>query len=336
MTGASRSQRSWQPAASTRSSRRLAVGRVATSSSSSAAASTCTTWPCSSRAARRPFTPGCCWSCPRSRPRRGCRTSRARRCPPQLDRRARGRVAQGARSHGHLGPCVVSRGQVFDVIGLDADVVARCFPAAGHWPGRIGLDDIGQAVANRHRHAFQVDVPSLPDPGLVRFRGSGESHAFAPTVVKALRTMVEPGAGLGDVRTYLATVADGGPRQPRDLLAFRPTNNSLPIDDVEPASRIVRRFVSSAMSLGALSPEAHQAISIGMHRLGASANSGEGERIRPGTRRRPAVTGATRPSSRSPRPGSGSRPSTSPAPSNSRSRSRRARSQVRVNCPARR
>ncbi len=168
-------------------------------------------------------------------------------------------------------------GQLFDVLGLDAGLARRCFPAAGVWPGRADADAIGATLVARHRHAWRGEPPSLEDPGLVRFRGTGETHAFAPRVVKATQALAAP-----DVEThalldsYRRAVAEGEPRQPRDLLSIRPVGPPVPLSEVEPAAQIARRFVSSAMSLGALSPEAHQAISIGMARLGGSANSGEG------------------------------------------------------------
>ena len=168
-------------------------------------------------------------------------------------------------------------GQLFDVLGLDAGLARRCFPAAGVWPGRPTRDAIGATLVARHRHAWRGEPPSLEDPGLVRFRGTGEAHAFAPRVVKATQALAAP-----DVETdalldsYRQAVAEGEPRQPRDLLSIRPVGPPVPLSEVEPAAQIARRFVSSAMSLGALSPEAHQAISIGMARLGGSANSGEG------------------------------------------------------------
>ncbi len=168
-------------------------------------------------------------------------------------------------------------GQLFDVLGLDVALARRCFPAAGTWTGRVGADELAADLVARHRRAWRGDPPALEDPGLVRFRGSGETHAFAPRVVKVTQALTAP-----DVETttalaeYRATVTDGEARQPRDVLALRPLGPPVPLDEVEPAAAIVRRFVSSAMSLGALSPEAHQAISIGMARLGAAANSGEG------------------------------------------------------------
>ncbi len=165
-------------------------------------------------------------------------------------------------------------GQILDVLGLDAWLVQRCFPAANHWPGTVDAPSLGRAVIDRHRRAFGALPPSLEDPGFVRFRGSGEAHAYAPKVVKALQTAVAPDdAGLAPYRELLSVM---GARQPRDLFALRRAGPAVSIEEVESADQVVRRFVSSAMSLGALSPEAHQAISIGMARLGASANSGEG------------------------------------------------------------
>ena len=167
-------------------------------------------------------------------------------------------------------------GQLFDAVGLDPDLVRRCFPAAGSWPGSIDADEIARSMLARHRRAWGGEPPALEDPGLVRFRGSGEAHAFAPRVVKATQVLAGVDAEPDALAAYRATVTEAGPRQPRDLLSLRPAGPPVPVEDVQPASRIVRRFVSSAMSLGALSPEAHQAISIGMARLGGAANSGEG------------------------------------------------------------
>ena len=167
-------------------------------------------------------------------------------------------------------------GQLFDVVGLDPTLVARIFPAAGSWPGRSDAKEIGRTLVARHRRAWAGEPPSLEDPGQVRFRGSGEVHAFAPRVVKVTQALGHPDTQTERLAAYRAAAFEGGPRQPRDLLSLRPVGPPLPMSAVEPTAQIVRRFVSSAMSLGALSPEAHQAISIGMARLGGSANSGEG------------------------------------------------------------
>jgi glutamate synthase domain-containing protein 2/glutamate synthase domain-containing protein 1/glutamate synthase domain-containing protein 3 len=171
-------------------------------------------------------------------------------------------------------------GQLFDVVGLAPEVVSACFPQAGGWPGRIGELEIAQATLARHRSAYRSQAPALEDPGLIRFRGSGETHAFAPRVVKAAQRLAADGAGGRDgadtLAAYREAVRDPDPRQPRDLLGVRPAGPPIPLRLVEPTRRIARRFVSAAMSLGALSPEAHQALAMGMARLGGASNSGEG------------------------------------------------------------
>ncbi len=188
-------------------------------------------------------------------------------------------------------------GQLFDVIGLAAEVADRCFPAAPRTTGVATLARLGAEGLARHAAAF-LDVPApapapaLADPGFARFRADGELHAFAPGVVRAAQALaaghpvgVGPGAALAPVEAaaatdvqlaaYRAAVARDEPAMVRDLLALRRAR-PVPLAAVEPPSEIVRRFVSSAMSLGALSPEAHRAIAIGMRRLGGASNSGEG------------------------------------------------------------
>ncbi len=201
-------------------------------------------------------------------------------------------------------------GQLFDVIGLADDVATRCFPAAPRRPGSATLQRLGAEALARHATAYgeaphaTAAMPASPDPmqaapavaladpGFARFRADGELHAFAPVVVKATQALaaghptgVGPGAALApaaaqdavdaQLAAYRAAVARDEPAMVRDLLAFRRAR-PVPLAAVEPASEIVRRFVSSAMSLGALSPEAHRALAIGMRRLGAASNSGEG------------------------------------------------------------
>ncbi len=188
-------------------------------------------------------------------------------------------------------------GQLFDVVGLADDVAARCFPAAPRTTGATTLDRLGSEALARHGTAYlqapaPIPAPALADPGFARFRADGELHAFAPAVVKATQALaaghpsgVGPGAALApaatdeaiedQLTTYRAAVARDEPAMVRDLLVLRRAR-PVPLAAVEPASEIVRRFVSSAMSLGALSPEAHRALAIGMRRLRAASNSGEG------------------------------------------------------------
>ncbi|HET7472517.1 MAG TPA: glutamate synthase large subunit [Candidatus Limnocylindrales bacterium] len=171
-------------------------------------------------------------------------------------------------------------GQLFETVELDDDLRARCFPLAPAWRGRVSLRDIAARQLRRREAALAVaaTTPSnkLQDPGFARFRGDGEAHRYAPAVVAQIQA----------VSGFAATVAEksappiSGPTVVRDLLRIRRRSAAgsgpVPLDEVEPARAIARRFVVSAMSVGALSPEAHQALTIGIQRAGGAANTGEG------------------------------------------------------------
>jgi glutamate synthase domain-containing protein 2/glutamate synthase domain-containing protein 1/glutamate synthase domain-containing protein 3 len=164
-------------------------------------------------------------------------------------------------------------GQVFETLGLAPELAADCFPAAPTHPGTVGYAAIAAAVLDRHRMAYRTTQPALSDPGLVRFRGNGEWHGFSPRNARALRAVARE---TSTFQSYREAVARATPGLPRDLLAPRAAGPGIGLEAVEPASEIAKRFVSSAMSLGALSPEAHQALAVGMARLGGSSNTGEG------------------------------------------------------------
>ena len=171
-------------------------------------------------------------------------------------------------------------GGLFETMELAADVRDRCFPAAPAWPGRVGLADLADRQLRRRAAAAAVapETPSnkLQDPGFARFRADGEVHRYAPKIVAEIQ------AASGFAPAAAAAEA-GPPAKPaatvvRDLLRIRRPRGTgpIPLGDVEPARAIARRFVVSAMSVGALSPEAHQALTIGIQRAGGAANTGEG------------------------------------------------------------
>jgi glutamate synthase domain-containing protein 2/glutamate synthase domain-containing protein 3 len=184
-------------------------------------------------------------------------------------------------------------GALVDTVDLAPDVVARCFPTAAAWPGRTTLTDIG--ARSLRRHAATVALPPTPagreprhpDPGWARFRADGEAHLFAPRTATEIQVLSgaarpEPDAVAADLDAALARyrgalARDGKPAAvPRDELRIRRPAARAPLAEVESARAIVRRFVVSAMSVGALSPEAHQALTIGIQHAGGAANTGEG------------------------------------------------------------
>jgi glutamate synthase (NADPH/NADH) large chain/glutamate synthase (ferredoxin) len=165
--------------------------------------------------------------------------------------------------------------QIFEAIGLDQETLDRCFEGLTSRIGGIGIDQLAAEVLDRHAVAFgNGKAPGLDAGAYYRYRREGEYHAFNPEVWRALHKAVESGDH-GDYRQYADSVQSRPPVTPRDLLEFVPVE-PVPLEEVEPIEAIARRFVSAAMSLGALSPEAHSTISIGMNRLGAKSNTGEG------------------------------------------------------------
>ena len=184
-------------------------------------------------------------------------------------------------------------GALIDVIDLDAAVVTRCFPTAAAWPGRTTLADLGERQIRRRVMALAIPEPAagreprLPDPGFARYRADGEAHLFSPRIAGEIQIL----AGHGDAAAtsieattdaalarYRAALARPAAERavPRDELRVRTVRTPVPLAEVEDARTIVRRFVVSAMSVGALSPEAHQALTIGIQQAGGAANTGEG------------------------------------------------------------
>src|SRR6266704_3230092 len=167
--------------------------------------------------------------------------------------------------------------QIFEALGLGAEVIDRCFTGTVSVLGGVGFAELAEDVLGRHRTAYPevaAAEPVLPDHGRVRYRRDGEDHGWSPQLVRSMQAAVKadtPEAYDG----FRARVAARLPASPRDLLAFRAVP-PIQLDEVEPAEAIRRRFVSTAMSLGALSPEAHRTLAIGMNRMGARSNSGEG------------------------------------------------------------
>ncbi|MCC6433116.1 MAG: glutamate synthase large subunit [Gemmatimonadaceae bacterium] len=175
--------------------------------------------------------------------------------------------------------------QMFDAIGLGGEVVDRCFAGTVSPLGGLSFRELFEDVLVRHRRAFGVDAAasaSLVDAGRMRFRKDGEPHGWAPTTVLALQQSVgsarasRAGTSPEDAwRTFNDRANGGAPSTVRDLLDIR-VGTPIAIELVEPMESIRSRFVSSAMSLGSLSPEAHETISIAMNRMNARSNSGEG------------------------------------------------------------
>jgi len=164
--------------------------------------------------------------------------------------------------------------QLFEILGLDAEVVDLCFPGTPARIGGAGFTDLERELRAQARAA---ETPSrwLRPGGLLKAVPGGEYHMYNPAVVGFLQAAVRTGDP-ALYRRYADAVDSRAPAALRDLLAPRPLGAPLDPSAVEPAAAILRRFDSAGMSLGALSPEAHEALAIAMNRLGARSNSGEG------------------------------------------------------------
>ena len=166
--------------------------------------------------------------------------------------------------------------QIFEALGINAGVVDKCFTGTTSRLSGIGFAEIAAETLHFHTKAFSesAGAPSLEEAGYFRFRRNGEFHAYNPTMFKALHKFVKGGKS-EDYEKYAAAVESGEPYSLRDLLAFKPST-PIPIEEVEPAEDIVRRFTTGSMSFGALSRETHETLAVAMNRLGAKSGSGEG------------------------------------------------------------
>ena len=166
--------------------------------------------------------------------------------------------------------------QIFEAIGINSSVIDRCFVGTPSRLSGIGFEHIAAETLHFHTKAFggTDDRKTLQEAGYFRFRRNGEFHAFNPTVFKAIHKFVKSGEA-EDYTQYAEAVEEGEPSSLRDLLVFK-QSVPIPIEEVEPAEDIVRRFTTGSMSFGALSRETHETLAIAMNRLGAKSGSGEG------------------------------------------------------------
>ncbi len=177
-----------------------------------------------------------------------------------------------------MGIAVISSyrgGYNFEAVGLSRALVADLFPGM---PAKISGEGYASLYVNasdRHEAAFDAAVVNLPIGGFYRQRHSGETHAYSAQLMHLLQSSVSTDS----YSTYLQFsrgVRDLPPVYLRDLLEFNFPREGVNIDQVEAITEIRKRFITPGMSLGALSPEAHETLAIAMNRIGAKAVSGEG------------------------------------------------------------
>ena len=164
--------------------------------------------------------------------------------------------------------------QLYEIVGLHSSVVDLCFMGTTSRIEGMDFSDIELDLKTLASAAFNPRVP-ISQGGLLKYIHGGEYHAYNPDVVQQLQAAVTSGE-YEDYAIYAKTVDGRRPSMLRDLLELTPKGPSIPIDAVEPVEAILKRFDSAGMSLGALSPEAHETLAEAMNRLGGRSNSGEG------------------------------------------------------------
>ncbi|HEY2538048.1 MAG TPA: glutamate synthase central domain-containing protein, partial [Stellaceae bacterium] len=170
--------------------------------------------------------------------------------------------------------------QIFDAVGLASDFVDKYFTGTATTIEGVGLREIALEAVERHRHAYgqnPVYDDMLDVGGDYAFRLRGEDHAWTPQSVARLQHAVR-GNSLDEYRAFAATINDQSERllTIRGLMSLKPGPQPAPLDEVEPASEIVKRFATGAMSFGSISREAHTTLAIAMNRIGGKSNTGEG------------------------------------------------------------
>lgn len=192
--------------------------------------------------------------------------------------------------------------QIFEALGLASEVIDRSFVGTVSRLQGVGFDILEEESRRRHALAYPARVedrlPELPNPGDFHWRSAGERHAWEPNTIHSLQSAAR--GNDADAYTRFAQQINDNARANctlRGLIGLKTDERrTIPLEEVEPASEIVKRFVTGAMSFGSISKESHEALAIAMNRLGGKSNTGEGgedpERFEPmpsGDSRRSAI-----------------------------------------------
>ena len=174
--------------------------------------------------------------------------------------------------------------QIFEAVGLERELVDRFFTGTASRIGGIGLDVLAQETIERHAQAYgpwgqDHKEELLPVGGVYAWRREGELHMWNPETIALLQHAVRAGDDAQDrYDAYAKAINEDATQRAtlRGLLKIRTDLEPIPLEDVEPAMDIVRRFATGAMSLGSISRESHETLAIAMNRLGGRSNTGEG------------------------------------------------------------
>jgi glutamate synthase (ferredoxin) len=167
--------------------------------------------------------------------------------------------------------------QIFEAIGIGHDLLALGFYGTVSRLGGLSISELASEVLSFHTRAFpELTLKKLENFGFVQYRPGGEYHMNSPELAKALHKAVASPDNYDHYNVYKKHLQNRPLTALRDLLDFQSDRSPIPVEEVEPASAIVKRFCTGGMSLGALSREAHEVLAIAMNRIGGKSNSGEG------------------------------------------------------------
>lgn len=179
--------------------------------------------------------------------------------------------------------------QLFEAVGINSEVVDLCFPGVASRIEGADFSDFQKDQQVLSEEAW-VARKKIQQGGLLKYVHGGEYHAYNPDVISSIHTAVRSGDP-ADYQTYADLVNKRGVATIRDLMGLRKDVKPIPLSEVEPVENLFPRFDSAAMSLGALSPEAHECLAMAMNELGGRSNSGEGgeDPARHGTNKRSKI-----------------------------------------------
>jgi len=179
--------------------------------------------------------------------------------------------------------------QIFEAVGLNSSVIDLCFVGTASRIQGVGFNVIAQELVERHARGYpsgdEPRLPILPNDGQFHWRANGERHMWNPETIANLQVAAR--ANSADAYKRFAEHANDNAKDRctlRGLMRFK-DGTRIPLSEVEPASEIVKRFATGAMSFGSISMEAHSALAVAMNKIGGKSNTGEGgedpERYRP-------------------------------------------------------
>src|SRR5438045_9654114 len=173
--------------------------------------------------------------------------------------------------------------QIFEAIGLNQSLIDKYFTGTASRIEGVGLDVLAREAQMKHEHAFRPFTESeteLEVGGSEQFRVNGEYHLLNPLTVSKMQHAVHQGReeGYATFQEYSALIDQQNKDlcTLRGLMTFREPERGVKLEEVQPASEIVKRFATGAMSFGSISKEAHETLAIAMNRIGGRSNTGEG------------------------------------------------------------